>query len=850
VQDWDVLPLHRDPRRRTSGTGRRAGVGRERPVSHRESWRQAVSEVLVGGLAQGWVSAIRSRIDGVHVHVADTGAQVLERLAARPCNLLILDHSLPDLAAPDVVRRLTEGASASSIPVLYCASSEILYNGERLRIERLGVRHFLHYPFDADDLIRTVSELIGGGASNGAGGRVVRPNPPEGFVEGLAALAPPGPTGDPARLAGSLARRMDVLDRVAVSLLEGSFDTESRGRVRKEAADLAAFLVSLGRLEAARHAHDLEILLDLPDGRIDTLRVSQLVVALRNELDRPIATADSAGIGDTRPLLVVVDDDAGFGESVSLEAEARGLRFQRAGTAGDLRELLCAERPAVVLIDLDGESDSLDGFGLIAELVDNEPPVPVLVTAATASLVKRIAVARAGGHTFLRKPAAPAAIVDAAIGAIRRSETAGCRVLCVDDDDWTVTSLRERLEPLRIDVTGLNDARRFTQTMESVRPDVVLLDIDTPHHSGLELCRVLRGDERWAGTPVMILGDGADAAAMHLAFLAGADDFVPKPILSSEITIRIANRLERVRLTRHQAGVDPLTGVSTRSRAADSLQSLLRLAARDRKPFSLASINIDGLREVNETAGPAMGDAVLRRLARLLRNSFRVEDVVARSGGDQLALGAFGIEKDDCVRRLRLVAERFRAEVFRAGETEIHATFSAGVSALYDDGHDLAALQHAADDSLSYAKTVGRGTTLPAGWSPARATPTEVIDVALVERDAPLAGLLLHALEQQGRTTLWFKDADEVIEALCGSHPRLRARSILLEVDLPGRDGFTVLRALGRDDVLARSRVIMLTARANEPEVLKAFELGAWDHVAKPFSVQILLQRVSRAIGG
>jgi diguanylate cyclase (GGDEF)-like protein len=809
-----------------------------------------VSEVLVGGLAQVWVSAIRSGLDGVDVHVADTGAGVLERLAARSCNLLILDHSLPDLAAPDVVRRLTEGANASAIPVLYCARSDIRSTGERSRIERLGVRHFLQHPFDTEDLIRTVAELIAGSAAKGAGGKVVRPEAADAFVEGLAALAPLQPASEPARLAGGLTRRLDVLDRVAVSMLEGDFDTATRSRVRREAADLAALLVSLGRLEAARLAHDLEMRLDVPDGSVDTLRVSQLVVELRTELDRPMAVADSAGIGDTRPLLVVVDDDARSGESVALEAEARGLRFRIVRTAGELRQLLHVERPAVVLIDLDGAGEDHDGFGLTAELVESDPPVPVLVTAATASLSNRIGVARAGGHTFLRKPVSPAVVVDAAIGVIRRSETAGCRVLCVDDDDWTIASLRERLEPLGIDVTGLNDTRRFSQTMEAVRPDVVLLDIDARHHSGLELCRVLRGDDRWVATPVMILGDGADAAAMHLAFLAGADDFVPKPILASEIMIRIANRLERVRMTRLHAATDPLTGVSTPDRASESLQALLRLAARDRKPFSLASINIDGLREVNETGGPALGDAVLRRLARLLRNSFRVEDVVARSGGDQLVLGAFGLDKEDCVRRLRLVAERFNAEVFRAGEAGIRATFSAGVSALHDDGHDLAALRHSADDTLSYAKTIGRGTTLPAGWSPDRSTPTEVIDVALIERDAPLAGLLLHALEQQGRTTAWFKDAGEAMEALCGSRPRLRARAILLEVDLPGRDGFTVLRALGRDDVLVRSRVIMLTARSNEPEVLKAFDLGAWDHVAKPFSVQVLLQRVNRAISG
>jgi DNA-binding response OmpR family regulator len=57
-----------------------------------------------------------------------------------------------------------------------------------------------------------------------------------------------------------------------------------------------------------------------------------------------------------------------------------------------------------------------------------------------------------------------------------------------------------------------------------------------------------------------------------------------------------------------------------------------------------------------------------------------------------------------------------------------------------------------------------------------------------------------------------------------------------------------VLRALARDRVLERTRVVMLTVRAGEREVLDALELGATDHVAKPFSIPVLVQRVRRAL--
>ncbi|MEJ7787594.1 MAG: response regulator, partial [Solirubrobacteraceae bacterium] len=92
-------------------------------------------------------------------------------------------------------------------------------------------------------------------------------------------------------------------------------------------------------------------------------------------------------------------------------------------------------------------------------------------------------------------------------------------------------------------------------------------------------------------------------------------------------------------------------------------------------------------------------------------------------------------------------------------------------------------------------------------------------------------------------------DGRAAVEALEGADPPIRPRLALLDVDLPGLDGLSVLRRLRRGGALDRLRVIMLTARATESEVLEALELGAYDHVAKPFSVPILMQRIEQALG-
>ncbi len=799
--------------------------------------------ILVGGLPRTLVALLEARVEGAAVHIVDTGAEALEWLAGRSCQLLVLDHALAGVSAIEVVQALTEGSNSASLPVLFCLQRGAGMERERHRAERLGIRSFLTHPIDIEllaDHIRRLTGPIGGNGTHSGNGR--------GSSRAEAPESVSGPGWQ--RLRRSLGRRIDVLDEAAIAFLDGTIEVSLKGRAWREAHQLAEILAAFGRPDATRLAREAEALLErrTEPGPGETLRLSELAVSLRAELERSDSFEGTEAINDNRPLLLFINRHSEFVESVGIEAEASGLRLEIAADPETARGAIERDRPAVALIDLDAASEPEAWIAFIAEVSGGDNDIPVLVTTGAASMASRVAIARAGGFAVLRKPMSPAAAVAAAIGAIRRTDLDGRHVLAVDDDLLALAALRNQLEPSGIELTTLDDPRRFWETMEAVRPEIVLLDTHMPHYSGLELCHVLRSDERWARTTVVILGDRMDSAASHLAQVAGADDFIAKPVVGSELLTRIANRLERVRVAEERAGIEPLTGVPARHAAESSMDTLLRLAARYRLPYSVAAINVDGLRSVNESCGHAVGDAVLRRLARLLRGGFRVEDVVGRWGGEQFIVGAYGMEKDDCVRRLHELLTTFRADTFRAGEAEVRVGFSAGVSTLFTDGADLPSLIHAATDTLAQAKTVGRGRILPAGWTPERSRPTEFTEIVLVDRDAALAGLLQHAFEQNGWRTTWFQDADTATAALCGPYPLLRASVLLLDVDLPGRDGFSVLRALGRDDVLARMRVIMVTARANESEVLKAFDLGASDHVAKPFSVQVLMRRIRRAI--
>ncbi|MEP6992280.1 MAG: response regulator, partial [bacterium] len=162
----------------------------------------------------------------------------------------------------------------------------------------------------------------------------------------------------------------------------------------------------------------------------------------------------------------------------------------------------------------------------------------------------------------------------------------------------------------------------------------------------------------------------------------------------------------------------------------------------------------------------------------------------------------------------------------------------------------LARLQHSVPTSHSQRTTpIAVTTNTPAlRDEPLDDTAGFDVDVCVVDDDAILVELLTQSLASRGYRTLAIGDGGEAVRALTGRTPAVRARVIVLDVGLPGQDGFTVLRLLHREGVTKRSRVIMLTLRSTEQEVVEALELGAVDHVAKPFSVPILMQRIRRLI--
>jgi DNA-binding response OmpR family regulator/HPt (histidine-containing phosphotransfer) domain-containing protein len=127
-----------------------------------------------------------------------------------------------------------------------------------------------------------------------------------------------------------------------------------------------------------------------------------------------------------------------------------------------------------------------------------------------------------------------------------RQQPANIRVMIVDDDPILLQTLPKQLQSYGLQVSTLNDPQQFWSVLQRLAPDVLILDIQMPVISGLELCQALRTLPHWQKLPVMFLSVFADAQTQHEAFAVGADDYLCKPINAQNLSNRIFNRLHRI----------------------------------------------------------------------------------------------------------------------------------------------------------------------------------------------------------------------------------------------------------------------------------------------------------------
>lgn len=119
-------------------------------------------------------------------------------------------------------------------------------------------------------------------------------------------------------------------------------------------------------------------------------------------------------------------------------------------------------------------------------------------------------------------------------------------LLLVDDDPDILTLLQAKLKKEPYDIFTASEGEAALNMVRTQKPDLVVLDVNLPGLSGLEICRSLRADKETREIPIIMLSSRGEEIDRVLGLEFGADDYVTKPFNTQELILRINNVLRRV----------------------------------------------------------------------------------------------------------------------------------------------------------------------------------------------------------------------------------------------------------------------------------------------------------------
>ena len=288
------------------------------------------------------------------------------------------------------------------------------------------------------------------------------------------------------------------------------------------------------------------------------------------------------------------------------------------------------------------------------------------------------------------------------------------KVLVVDDSMIFRKQMNGFLENLFYQVYTVAHGEEALGMLET-HPDISLMitDYNMPVMNGLELVHEVRKERDKNDLCIIAISSNSNEEINALFLKQGANDYIKKPFSKEEFSCRVNNSieaLENIQSVTNHANRDFLTGLYNRRYFFNHINEYIEQETAGEK-FSLAMIDIDNFKNINDKYGHEIGDKVIVHLANVLMSNTNYRDTVSRFGGEEFCVVLKNINRFSAVE----IYERLRKEVessvvYSDKKEPIKFTISIGVSLYSEDGLEETINQ--ADMMLYSAKNAGRNQVL------------------------------------------------------------------------------------------------------------------------------------------
>ncbi|WP_347861692.1 diguanylate cyclase [Salimicrobium sp. PL1-032A] len=419
-------------------------------------------------------------------------------------------------------------------------------------------------------------------------------------------------------------------------------------------------------------------------------------------------------------------------------------------------------------------------------------------------------------------------------------------LLIIDDDMDFITYMKDYLEDNGYQVMAALSGRKGLELFYDVNPDLVLLDYVLPDIDGISLLTQITEKAKNEFTPVMMVSAHVSNEHKKLSYNLGVWDFIGKPINTEIFLPFLNNRLSYSRKILKHTMEDELTGSYNRRFLERELTNQLELCQESTYCFSIAMVDLDHFKTINDTYGHHMGDQVLETLVHVFEYIKDADDTICRYGGEEFTVLFPSTDKEGAIAKIEAWRNAFSSNTFLSGNEEFQVYFSAGVTKATTGSHKKELLEQA-DKALYHAKRSGRNRTSVYSATLADIDSEENVCLLVVDEDSSLRNDVYDSFSANtflGEKTLkikTFESGDELLQS--DWHTPDMNYILLLDLSVSSNDKELIeeIRHSYPTDNIEITVMVEEQETGRMEEILKA---GADDYITKPFDVEEIRARL------
>lgn len=410
----------------------------------------------------------------------------------------------------------------------------------------------------------------------------------------------------------------------------------------------------------------------------------------------------------------LVDTLGDIPADVVADLQSHNYAVQVFNNAADACNAAPWERPQAVISNVDASLDPgrrLEIMDDMTFILDYRPRFIFLTD--SSDVETRIDAARHQVDAYFRKPVNQHHLSSALNSLLHGGKDERLRILLASSGPNCGLQWEERFARQGFEVRHVTKPDALVGELAGFRPELILIEAVAPDEECFNLVRLVRLDETYFNTPVVILTDDSDASLHVRALQAGADDFIARADDPDQLVSGITRRVRRFRRLVNMILFDPLTGTISREAFLDRVPSELATIKRNGGSACLAMIDLDKFKSINDTHGHLAGDAALRQVSGALKQRLRRSDVVGRYAGDEFIVLLPSTTLENGYKVLDGIRESLGSSPVQIEGKDINVTLSIGVVGV-DQTTELSVngLIARADALLYQAKRSGRNAVV------------------------------------------------------------------------------------------------------------------------------------------